>query len=126
MRDLHVRTHAFPTRRSSALEGARRDRGIGGQSCAGARLSWQAPRRAGDDRDAQDDAAGEGIADREPRRRNRAVRREVRRCLGTCAGRSEEHTSELQSLMRISYADFCLKKKSTSTDKNVRSTDETY
>src|SRR3546814_5976231 len=27
------------------------------------------------------------------------------------AGRSEEHTSELQSLMRISYAVFCLKKK---------------
>src|SRR3546814_4813771 len=26
-------------------------------------------------------------------------------------GRSEEHTSELQSLMRISYADFCLKTK---------------
>src|SRR3546814_10345918 len=26
-------------------------------------------------------------------------------------GRSEEHTSELQSLMRISYAGFCLKKK---------------
>src|SRR3546814_5788428 len=29
--------------------------------------------------------------------------------------RSEEHTSELQSLMRISYAVFCLKKKSTMT-----------
>src|SRR3546814_5488635 len=28
-----------------------------------------------------------------------------------CSGRSEEHTSELQSLMRISYAVFCLKKK---------------
>src|SRR3546814_4123322 len=28
-------------------------------------------------------------------------------------GRSEEHTSELQSLMRISYADFCLKTKNT-------------
>src|SRR3546814_4909831 len=28
--------------------------------------------------------------------------------------RSEEHTSELQSLMRISYADFCLKKKKNS------------
>src|SRR3546814_19790205 len=28
--------------------------------------------------------------------------------------RSEEHTSELQSLMRISYAVFCLKKKNTS------------
>src|SRR3546814_6871240 len=31
-------------------------------------------------------------------------------------GRSEEHTSELQSLMRISYAVFCLKKKKESTD----------
>src|SRR3546814_429904 len=30
-------------------------------------------------------------------------------------GRSEEHTSELQSLMRISYAVFCLKKKQTKT-----------
>src|SRR3546814_5580972 len=29
------------------------------------------------------------------------------------ASRSEEHTSELQSLMRISYAVFCLNKKST-------------
>src|SRR3546814_5187844 len=29
------------------------------------------------------------------------------------SGRSEEHTSELQSLMRISYAVFCLKKKIT-------------
>src|SRR3546814_2802385 len=29
--------------------------------------------------------------------------------------RSEEHTSELQSLMRISYAVFCLKKKTTTT-----------
>src|SRR3546814_5564819 len=28
-----------------------------------------------------------------------------------CGNRSEEHTSELQSLMRISYAVFCLKKK---------------
>src|SRR3546814_1276774 len=30
-------------------------------------------------------------------------------------GRSEEHTSELQSLMRISYAVFCLKKKKITT-----------
>src|SRR3546814_19159262 len=30
--------------------------------------------------------------------------------------RSEEHTSELQSLMRISYADFCLKTKKHSRD----------
>src|SRR3546814_80373 len=34
------------------------------------------------------------------------------------AGRSEEHTSELQSLMRISYAVFCLKKK-THTNREV-------
>src|SRR3546814_2198992 len=35
-----------------------------------------------------------------------------------CARRSEEHTSELQSLMRISYAVFCLKtKKSPSSSK---------
>src|SRR3546814_2190521 len=32
--------------------------------------------------------------------------------------RSEEHTSELQSLMRISYAVFCLKKKKKMTKKN--------
>src|SRR3546814_7188788 len=35
------------------------------------------------------------------------------RMLGFEAARSEEHTSELQSLMRISYAVFCLKKKKT-------------
>src|SRR3546814_1547110 len=32
-------------------------------------------------------------------------------CLAIFLDRSEEHTSELQSLMRISYAVFCLKKK---------------
>src|SRR3546814_6041372 len=33
--------------------------------------------------------------------------------------RSEEHTSELQSLMRISYAVFCLKKKKKTTNETV-------
>src|SRR3546814_9923681 len=33
--------------------------------------------------------------------------------------RSEEHTSELQSLMRISYAVFCLKKKTTQTQRTL-------
>src|SRR3546814_6990776 len=33
--------------------------------------------------------------------------------------RSEEHTSELQSLMRNSYAVFCLKKKTTQTRNNI-------
>src|SRR3546814_10083384 len=36
------------------------------------------------------------------------------------ATRSEEHTSELQSLMRISYAVFCLKKKKTNTQRRKR------
>src|SRR3546814_8139826 len=36
------------------------------------------------------------------------------------AQRSEEHTSELQSLMRISYAVFCLKKKKNKTDKILK------
>src|SRR3546814_2435589 len=35
-------------------------------------------------------------------------------------GRSEEHTSELQSLMRISYAVFCLKKKNKQSDHHHR------
>src|SRR3546814_1833269 len=38
------------------------------------------------------------------------------------ARRSEEHTSELQSLMRISYAVFCLKKK----NKNIASSHTTH
>src|SRR3546814_4711481 len=42
----------------------------------------------------------------------------------TCAhcqrSRSEEHTSELQSLMRISYAVFCLKKKTTRFNNHPR------
>src|SRR3546814_3961731 len=51
--------------------------------------------------------------DRDGKRRGapRLVRNVVSRQIGGGEGRSEEHTSELQSLMRISYAVFCLKKK---------------
>src|SRR3546814_5087136 len=53
----------------------------------------------------------DGAADRQLSRSGRDPAAE-RRTAGLCAGhRSEEHTSELQSLMRISYAVFCLKKK---------------
>src|SRR3546814_1630297 len=47
--------------------------------------------------------------------RRRVVRRRVvrRRPFQRRGSRSEEHTSELQSLMRISYAVFCLKKKNS-------------
>src|SRR3546814_6038446 len=47
-----------------------------------------------------------------------------------CGQRSEEHTSELQSLMRISYAVFCLKKKKSTNNTKLKntqqSTRETY
>src|SRR3546814_9537621 len=43
--------------------------------------------------------------------------------VGQVVVRSEEHTSELQSLMRISYAVFCLKKKNT---KSTSTTPITY
>src|SRR3546814_1022724 len=42
------------------------------------------------------------------------------------ADRSEEHTSELQSLMRISYAVFCLKKKKTTQNKNKHHKQKQY
>src|SRR3546814_7676111 len=58
---------------------------------------------------------------RRGRQRRALVRR---RSVRTLWARSEEHTSELQSLMRTSYAVFCLKKKNTiriktMTDKNT-------
>src|SRR3546814_3561437 len=42
--------------------------------------------------------------------------------IGEKAKRSEEHTSELQSLMRISYAVFCLKKKKITRQHNQYNT----
>src|SRR3546814_3569525 len=70
---------------------------------AAAAISARTVRRdaaAGDDRDG---AALQALA-ADRRRADDGARRDG-------PGRSEEHTSELQSLMRISYAVFCLKKK---------------
>src|SRR3546814_2699927 len=57
----------------------------------------------------------------DPRRRRTKLSGALHRPAGARTlrqGRSEEHTSELQSLMRISYAVFCLKKKKLNrTDK---------
>src|SRR3546814_1766348 len=61
------------------------------------------------------------------RRQRTMSRRKLRHCLRSRSAshwtpqrslRSEEHTSELQSLMRISYAVFCLKKKNKTTNTN--------
>src|SRR3546814_4950240 len=60
---------------------------------------WRAHRRGG---------RGDGIA---ARRGGIAKRAPAVENAERDRGRSEEHTSELQSLMRISYAAFCLKKK---------------
>src|SRR3546814_7738279 len=49
------------------------------------------------------------------------ARGDVRLCRGRIGDdRSEEHTSELQSLMRNSYAVFCLKKKKNTTRKKIK------
>src|SRR3546814_10219021 len=60
-------------------------------------------------------AAGASPIRRADQHRRRAVRDHWAPSRGNDGhrGRSEEHTSELQSLMRISYAVFCLKKKNT-------------
>src|SRR3546814_3008907 len=97
LRALHVLTQSFPTRRSSDLRGCPRVPGLmppGNCDCcrAGPRLAGYPTRRR-----PTPDRVLHG--------------REYARCRHD--GRSEEHTSELQSLMRISYAVFCLKKKTT-------------
>src|SRR3546814_10854657 len=79
----------------------------GSRCCGENRVQRQADRRI-------DDKAA--CVDGKTRRGHRVSRRPigeqlVRRCQRNIRVRSEEHTSELQSLMRISYAVFCLKKK---------------
>src|SRR3546814_10730863 len=102
-RELHVLTHSCPTRRSPGLH---RDAGGGDRRAARARRSQCGEggvRTEG--RDAADRAGALFHA------RDRADRRR----------RSEEHTSELQSLMRISYAVFCMEKITTAQYKHTRS-----
>src|SRR3546814_3465603 len=72
---------------------------------------WRCGRMAGHDapRRQQPTPGHPGHVLRHPRRRVGALRCGARR--RGARVRSEEHTSELQSLMRISYAVFCLKKK---------------
>src|SRR3546814_5614479 len=57
--------------------------------------------------------AGLCARERDPGLEPRRLCAGTRQPCGALSGRSEEHTSELQSLMRISYAVFCLKKKKT-------------
>src|SRR3546814_9261726 len=89
----------------------------GGPDATAFGLEVKAPGRVQHERDVSlHPGIGVGLNDGAPERpdadRPRAQQR--RHIVGPCTGRddrSEEHTSELQSLMRISYAVFCLKKK---------------
>src|SRR3546814_6479529 len=104
-REIHGLTHSFPTRRSSDLpSGAVVHRASGdpiflarGREM-GPRVSFHSPGVT---------VSGLRVADA-----SRLQYFHLDRAIGA---RSEEHTSELQSLMRISYAVFCLKKKKNNT-----------
>src|SRR3546814_1191219 len=89
-RDLHVLTHSFPTRRSSDVS------------------EWPSPPKLptgswGSTAPVPPVGAAAGSCRLAPSATSMPA--------GRWSSRSEEHTSELQSLMRISYAVFCLKKK---------------
>src|SRR3546814_4943012 len=81
------------------------------------RIDAAVHRRADDDRDGK----AAMLAEFAPRRQyaDEDIRKmAVARDQPLEIGRSEEHTSELQSLMRISYAGFCLKKKQATTPRH--------
>src|SRR3546814_5423826 len=70
------------------------------------------------------DKIGRGVVGRQSGRGRRLFRRWSDK-FERLPARSEEDTSELQSLMRISYAVFCLKKKKKKTTKKVNNTNTT-
>src|SRR3546814_6117622 len=63
-------------------------------------------------------APGRGLQERAGRAPAHAAALVYLEIIAAFVVRSEEHTSELQSLMRISYAVFCLKKKNTQSQKS--------
>src|SRR3546814_2604805 len=121
-RYLHVLTHSFPTRRSSDLNDKRLAGGVAALDAAtagehehttpslplaqyAARYvdNWYGPIAI------THDGQANGLRIDFLQSPNMA---------GALEHRSEEHTSELQSLMRTSYAVFCLKKKTTKVTKS--------
>src|SRR3546814_15041874 len=98
-RYLHVLTHSVPTRRSSDLSISTASPEIMTSISSSPSGQWRC----------DDQAPGFSttwLAAKSVSPEGGARRRYQR----PCTGRSEEHTSELQSLMRISYAVFCLTK----------------
>src|SRR3546814_3164868 len=66
---------------------------------------------------------GDGIGKQRAPRARRTEEGLARNPESEVVARSEEHTSELQSLMRISYAVFCLKKKKQTTKQTTKKCD---
>src|SRR3546814_1623264 len=117
---LHVLTHPFPTRRTSELQLTR----VGRASDTSFNVRWTERRYVnGAAAGLERWTAVVSIVLQPPRTEERLRKNPLgiyvnglswSRELDSSEGakpRSEEHTSELQSLMRISYAVFCLKKK---------------
>src|SRR3546814_7936315 len=107
--------HLYPVRRPFAVErfGQRADRELG--------------RRIGRESRRTVDRRGRGGVEQARIRRAREIGVPDSRAVEHAGEidrdqRSEEHTSELQSLMRISYAVFCLKKKKTHSAHRILST----
>src|SRR3546814_3091623 len=112
-------THSFPTRRSPDLR-------LPGQLHPAGAVARPAAAAAGRALEAghgnvceadhdfarlrRSSAHGRPAGEVDPALRSRRHARAPESCGTSGAQRSEEHTSELQSLMRISYAVFCLKK----------------
>src|SRR3546814_5526663 len=98
---------------AAATLAARRAAGVGGAHAEG--RHWRTRRTHGGT------CSNPAVTHRHPQSGSRSIlhaadigqllRQERQRDAGAGRRRSEEHTSELQSLMRISYAVFCLKKK---------------
>src|SRR3546814_7012052 len=106
---VHRAVHGFGARRGVGVAGMGCARGVCGAGArAGATLS-AARLRAGPPPDI---APARGVdADFRARAERADVPDRARVVVGAVAPRSEEHTSELQSLMRTSYAVFCLQNK---------------
>src|SRR3546814_4493376 len=115
-RDLHVLTHSFPTRRASDLHQPLDLLGVNYYSTVTVRM-WdgRSPRQNADGHQDMGGSAWPGSTDVEfltqPGPYTDMGWNIAPDGLEELLVRSEEHTSELQSLMRISYAVFCLKKK---------------
>src|SRR3546814_6406726 len=106
----------FPYTTSADLRreaGAEQPGEVGGEGRAGIAVARMEIRRERPRRLAERQAEQREAEDHKRRFADLARAEQLRREAAERRDRSEEHTSELQSLMRISYAVFCLKKKTT-------------